>query len=101
MSQVLATPGTNALHSFDIANIRVRGRANAVGGVVCTWRRYFASKGFRGPLWVTEAGYPAYQSESAYTGGAASQAAYLRAAITSMIGAGAAKVFVAERDLNS
>jgi hypothetical protein len=103
MDQVLTTPGADALHSFDIANIHVRATAKRVGGIVCGWRQYFASRGFRGPVWVTETGYPAnpaYPNDPAYTGGAASQAAFLRAAITNMVGAGAGKVFVTERDLS-
>lgn len=103
MDQMLATPGVDALHSFDIANIHVRAPAGRVGGIVCGWRRYFASQGFRGPLWVTETGYPAnpaYQTDPAYRMGAASQAAFLRTAITNMVEAGAANVFVTERDLS-
>jgi hypothetical protein len=104
INQVLATPGVAPLHSFDIANIHVRQNANAIGGVVCTWRRYFARRGFQGPLWVTELGYPAnpeYQDDPSYRGGPQAQAAYLRAAITNVVEAGASKVFVTERDLQS
>jgi hypothetical protein len=53
---------------------------------------------------VTEMGYPAdpaYQWESGYQNGAASQTAYDRQAIVSLLDAGAATVFVTERDMPS
>lgn len=98
---MLATEGVDAVHKFDIANIHVRGRAQDAGAIVSAWRRYFASKGFEGPLWVTEAGYPAhpsFQTDPAYRGGAGAQARYLGAAVPAMVRAGADKVFVTERD---
>lgn len=101
INAVFATPGANALHKFDIANLHIRGRAVATGSVVCRWRRYFASEGFRGPLWVSETGYsarPVWQDDPSFQGGLAAQAAYLVTAIRSMIQNGAAKVFVTERD---
>ena len=98
---VLATPGADALHRFDIANIHVRTRAADAGAVVRRWRRYFAEKGFTGPLWVTETGYPAdpaQQRDPAYQGGALAQTRWVTAVIPAMICAGAAKVFLTERD---
>jgi hypothetical protein len=98
---MLATPGADAIHKFDIANIHVRTGAAAAGPTVAGWRRYFAQEGFTGPLWVTETGYPAspaYQLEHGYQGGALAQARWLTAVVPSMICAGAAKVFLTERD---
>jgi hypothetical protein len=101
LNAVLATPGHDARQKFDIANIHVRVPPAQTGPVVCTWRHYFAAKGFTGPLWVTETGYPAdasQQTDPGYQDGPASQARYLATAIPDMIRGGAAKVFVTERD---
>jgi hypothetical protein len=98
---MLATPGADAAHRFDIANIHIRARASLVASLVRRWRRHFALCGFRGPLWVTEAGYPAdpaWQTDPSYRGGPAAQARYLLHAVPAMIGAGAAKGFVTARD---
>jgi hypothetical protein len=98
---MLATPGVDAIHKFAIANIHVRTPAAQAGPTVRAWRRYFASQGFTGPLWVTETGYPAdpaYQTDPAYQGGPPAQARWLRAVIPAMLCAGAAKVFLTERD---
>ncbi len=101
MNQVLATPGADAIQRFDIANIHVRGWVTGLATVVCRWRGYFASHGFRGPLWVTETGYPAaqqYQNEPGFQSGPRSQSAWMARAIPDMISAGASRVFVTERD---
>jgi len=101
MDAMLASLGTDAIHEFDIANIHVRGPAADTKRVVARWRRYFTRHGFGGPLWVTEAGYPAdpsHQNDPAYRGGADAQARYLTDAVPAMIRAGAAKVFITERD---
>jgi hypothetical protein len=98
---VLSTPGADARRKFDIANIHLRAPAAKTAAIVCSWRRYFAAKDFTGPLWITEAGYPAnpaWQTDPTYQGGAAAQAHYLATAIPDMIAAGAAKVFITERD---
>jgi hypothetical protein len=106
IQRVFATPGANAAHSFDIANVHLRGREARLASDLASWRTLFASYGFRGPIWVTEHGYPsdpAYQYDPAYRGttpesGLQQQAAYLRASVPALIRAGAAKVFVTERD---
>jgi hypothetical protein len=101
MTAMLASLGPQGAGAFDIANIHVRGRAAETGRVVARWRRYFARAGFSGPLWVTEAGYPAdpdHQMDPAYRGGPAAQARYVTAAVAAMIRAGASRVFVTERD---
>jgi hypothetical protein len=101
LGQVFATPGADAAGAFDIANIHERGPLVALAGDVAGWRQFLASQGFTGPLWVTEHGYPsdpAFQFDPAYASGPASQAAYLQASIPTLLDAGAAKVFVTERD---
>jgi hypothetical protein len=101
MSAVLANLGSDASQAFDIANIHVRTPAGQAGRVVACWRTFFARAGFGGPLWITETGYPAdpaHQSDPAYRGGPDAQARYLADAVPAMVRAGAAKVFVTERD---
>jgi polysaccharide biosynthesis protein PslG len=86
---------------FDVANVHVRARAARAGAVVRRWRRFYAGRGFVGPVWVTEAGYPSdprQQTDPEYRGGAGAQARYLQAAVPGMLHAGAAKIFVTERD---
>jgi hypothetical protein len=101
IDQVLATPGTDAIHRFDLANIHVRTRAIQAGPTVARWRHYLARKGFHGPLWVTETGYPAdpaWQTQPGYQRGPVSQARWMTTVIPAMLHAGAAMVFVTERD---
>jgi hypothetical protein len=101
LNEVFATPGFDALHKFDIANIHVRVPASGAGPTVARWRRYFSSYGFRGPMWVTETGYPAdpaYQTDPGYRNGASSQAEWMSRVIPAMLRSGAAMVFVTERD---
>ena len=98
---MLAAPGADATHHFDIANLHIRGRAAAAATTVSIWRRYLACKGFTGPLWITETGYPAdpsQQTDPAYRGGAPAQARYLQTVIPKMLRAGAGLVFITERD---
>jgi hypothetical protein len=91
-----------APHSFEIANLHLRG---SVGGVTRELRRYRAvyKRHGRGsaPLWVTEFGYPsatACQSDTRFLGGPPAQAGYLRAGLRRLTGAGAKQVFVTLRD---
>jgi hypothetical protein len=101
LNEVFATPGADAVHKFDIANIHVRVPASGAAPTVARWRRFFASVGFRGPLWVTETGYPAdpaYQTDPGYRDGATSQAKWMSHVIPAMLSSGAAMVFVTERD---
>jgi hypothetical protein len=101
LNEVFATPGLDAAHTFDIANIHVRTAAAGAGPTVARWRRYFAAAGFFGPMWVTETGYPAnraYQTDPGYQNGPGSQAKWMTRVIGAMLGAGAAMVFVTERD---
>jgi hypothetical protein len=101
LAQVLSTPGADAIHAFDIANVHERGRLGALAPAIEAWRQFFAQRGFQGPLWVTEHGYPSnprYQKDRGYEHGEGSQAAYLQASIPTLINAGASEVFVTERD---
>jgi hypothetical protein len=106
IQQVVATPGAAAARSFDIANVHIRDLESRLAPDLESWRALFASYGFHGPVWVTEHGYPsdpAYQYDPSYQGttpesGLAQQAAYLQASVPALVKAGAAKVFVTERD---
>ncbi len=101
LAQVFATPDADAAHAFDIANVHERARLSALAPDLAAWRKFLASYGFDGPLWVTEHGYPsdpAYQYDPAYADGEFSQAAYLTASIPTLLDAGASEVFVTERD---
>ncbi len=101
LSQVLAVSGPDAIHAFDIANVHERSTLAGLAGDIRAWRAFFAAAGFRGPLWVTEHGYPAdpqFQYDPAFAGGAASQAGYLTASLPTLLDAGASQVFVTERD---
>ncbi|MFL5823241.1 MAG: hypothetical protein ACJ764_07345 [Solirubrobacteraceae bacterium] len=102
MNAVFATRGADAMHKFDLANIHLRVAPVAVSGVVCRWRSYFASRGFAGPLWVTETGYPAaarQQTASGYQYGRMAQAQWLTDVIPELLASGVGRIFVTERDL--
>jgi hypothetical protein len=104
LDRVFATPGADAIHSFDVANVHLRTPVASLAHGVQKWVSYFASKGFQGPLWVTEHGYPAdpaFQSDPSYRDGPSAQAGYLAASIPALLRAGTAKVFVTERDNGS
>jgi hypothetical protein len=101
LGQVLDTPGADALHKFDIANIHMRGPLDAVIRRYGEFRSWIRARGWDGPVWVTELGYPAdpaYQSDPAYNGGEPSQAAYLTQALVGLGEVGAPDVFVTLHD---
>ncbi|HEX4672829.1 MAG TPA: choice-of-anchor D domain-containing protein [Solirubrobacteraceae bacterium] len=101
LAQTFAAAGPDAVHAFDIANIHERDKLDSLAGDVKTWRWFLAANGFTGPLWITEHGYasdPAFQYDPSYASGSGSQAAFLGASIPTLLDAGAAKVFVTERD---
>jgi hypothetical protein len=101
LQRVFDTPGADALNKFDIANIHERGPVDAVVHRYEAFRSWLAERGFHGPLWVTELGYPAdpaFQTDPAYAGGDASQAAYLTQAFVGLGELGAPEVFVTLRD---
>jgi hypothetical protein len=101
LERVFATPGADAIHKFDIANVHLRGPVDAVVRRYGEFKSWLAARGFEGPLWVTEHGYPAdpaFQTDRAYTGGDAAQAAYLTQTLVGLGEAGAPQVFVTQRD---
>ena len=101
LGQVFASPGADAAHAFDIANVHERADLYGLAPDIAGWKHFLAGYRFTGPLWVTEHGYPAdpaYQYDPAYNSGPDSQAAYLTASIPTLIDAGASEVFVTERD---
>jgi hypothetical protein len=101
LERVLATPGADAAHAFDIANLHLRGRERALPGLLGAWRDRLARDRFAGPVWVTEHGYPAdpaYQVDPAFHGGEGAQAAYLTESVLSLAEAGANEIFVTLRD---
>jgi hypothetical protein len=101
LERVFATPGADALHRFDIANVHLRGPAEAVVRRYGEFRSWLAARGFAGPLWVTEHGYPAdpaFQVDAAYRGGDAAQAGYLTHTLVGLGELGAEQVFVTLRD---
>jgi hypothetical protein len=101
LAQVFATPGADAIAAFDIANLHERGDLWQLAPDLAGFRQFLAGQGFAGPLWITEHGYPSdpgYQYDPGYTGGQAAEASYLEASVPTLIDAGAAEVFVTERD---
>jgi hypothetical protein len=101
LERVLATPGADALHKFDIAALHLRGPVEPVVRRYREFSAWLAGRGFRGPVWVTELGYsadPAHQVDPAYADGEPSQAAYLTQSLVGLGEAGAPEVFVTLRD---
>ena len=101
LQRVFDTPGADAVHKFDIANVHLRGPVDAVVRRYGEFRSWLAARGFTGPLWVTEHGYaadPAFQSDPAYHGGDASQGAYLTQTLLGLGEVGAPQVFVTLHD---
>jgi hypothetical protein len=101
LERVFATPGADAIHKFDIANVHLRGPVDLVVNRYREFRAWLGERGFNGPLWVTEHGYaadPAYQTDQAFSGGDPAQAAYLTQSLVGLGEAGAGQVFVTLRD---
>jgi hypothetical protein len=101
LERVFATPEADAIHKFDIAGVHLRGPVDAVVHRYREFHAWLAARGFGGPLWVTETGYPAdpaYQFDPRFTGGDAAQAAYLTQSLVDLGETGAEQVFVPLRD---
>jgi hypothetical protein len=101
VEQVFATEGADAARKFDIANVHLRGPAAGLPRGLARWRAAMDRVGFTGPIWVTEHGYsadPAFQTDPAYRGGEAEQAAYLERSLLGLADAGAEQIFVTLRD---
>jgi hypothetical protein len=101
------TPGFDAVHKFDVANVHLRAPLASLPAQLLGWRKFFTFFGDQNvPMWVTETGYPsdpAYQYDPGFRGvdapsGQAAQAAFLSKSLPGLLFAGAAKVFVTERD---
>jgi hypothetical protein len=94
--------GANPLiEQIDVANVHLRGRAGRMGAAVRRSRVFYRRMGFRGPLWVTEMGYPSlprHQHDPRLTGGAHDQATWIVCSARAMIHGGAGAVFIAFRD---
>jgi hypothetical protein len=102
VNRVFATPGADAAHKFDIANVHLRGPADGLPKGMGRWQAALARHGVTRPLWVTEHGYsadPTYQSDPMFKGGEAEQAAYLERSLLRMAEAGAERIFVTLRDM--
>jgi hypothetical protein len=98
LRRLLKRPGVRG--SFDVAALSLRGSVRSVVAGGRKLRRALAARGFRGPAWVTEHGYPAdtrYQWDPDFRGGAAAQARYLAASLPRLLKL-AARVFVTLRD---
>jgi hypothetical protein len=101
LARVFRTPGADALHRFDIASLHLRGPVDLVVNRYREFSAWLAARGFHGPVWVTEHGYPAdpnFQVDPAYAGGAEAQAAYLTQSLVGLGEAGAPEIFVTLRD---
>jgi hypothetical protein len=110
IDRVLATPGADAVHKFDIAavhlRLRLRNTVPELAQWLVDWRQLLARHGFHGPIWATEHGYPAdpaFQWDPAYRGtnvgtGEDAQAALLDRTIPLLARAGASQIFVTLRD---
>ena len=101
IAAVLHDPDEPVIRIIDIANVHLRGLASRMYSTTRDAKRYFASLGFHGPLWITETGYPslpAHQWDPAYRNGNASQIAYLRRLVPDMIRGGADAMFLTFRD---
>jgi Glycosyl hydrolase catalytic core len=99
LQRVFAVP--RAAQSFDIANVHLRGSVDAVVARFREFRAQLVRMGFKGPVWVTEHGYPAdpaLQTDPAFTGGDAAQAGYLTQSLVGLGEAGAGQTFVTLRD---
>src|SRR5436190_312545 len=101
LGRMFDTPGADARHRFDIANLHLRAPLIALQASLMAFRAFLAGRGFHGPLWLTEHGYPGapdFQSDPAYRGGEQAQAHYLRQSLPTLVRAGAAQAFVTLRD---
>ncbi len=103
LDAVLRAAGQRAWRELGMLNVHIRGVESSLAPQLRAWRTFAADHGRpQLPIWVTEAGYPAdpaYQFDPAFTGGQVGQARYVAAALRSLYRAGAAKIFITERDM--
>ena len=101
IAAVLHDPDNPLIREIDVANVHLRGRLHRMRASVRRSRAFYRRMGVRGPLWVTETGYPSlarHQHDPQLTGGERDQARWITRGARAMIGAGAGAVFVAFRD---
>ena len=104
LDTVLAQPGV--VRSFDIANAHLRGGIGKLDDMVRAARARYRARGFRGPLWVTEMGYPSdrhFQWDPDFIGrneraAQREQGRFLHRAVPVLLKAGARRVFITLRD---
>jgi hypothetical protein len=103
LAAALSAAGASVWRSLSTLNVHIRGPENSLAGQLEAWRAFADAHHRPGiPIWITEAGYPAdpaYQTDPAYHGGAGAQARYLAHALRDLRRAGAAKIFVTQRDM--
>jgi hypothetical protein len=93
--------GSPMTRAIDVAAVHVRTPLASLPRTIARWRAFFARHHIRAPIWVTEHGYPAdpgYQYDPAFRTGESAQAAFLSRSVPALLNAGAARVFVTERD---
>ena len=86
---------------IDISNIHLRSSAWGAGKIVKRWKEYFVAHGVKGPLWLTEFGYPSdslFQFDINYRGGEQQQADFLKDVLPRVLAAGADMIFVTARE---
>ena len=86
---------------IDVAAVHLRGALSGMGRLARASLRFFRSTGFRGPLWVTETGYPsepAHQWDPSLTGGERDQARWIARGPRALLAGGCDRVFVTLRD---
>ena len=98
----LAAAGSAVWQHLSFLGVHLRGLERNLGTELRQWRHFTAVSGRPAiPIWVTETGYPAnpaYQSDRSFRGGEDAQARYVAAALHDLYAAGAAKIFVTQRD---
>ena len=99
----LAAAGPAVWDSLWMLNVHIRGRERTLVPQLLAWRHFAAVEGRPDiPIWVTEAGYPAnpaFQTDPSFRGGQPGQASYVAAALNGLYAAGAAKIFITQRDM--
>ena len=81
----------------DVAALHLRGPLAGLRARAGSAVRFFRSMGVRGPLWITETGYPsepAHQCDPALKGGERDQARWIARGPRELIAGGAARAFV-------
>jgi hypothetical protein len=87
--------------SYDIASVHMRPVSAKADSSVARVRKAFRRFDFKGPLWITEFGYPSKASsqyDRDFPKAASSQALYYMQALPDMKAAGVERVFVTGRD---